>query len=273
MAGFQLARKIALQFFVIAGSVLFIFSVDQVAAEQVTVATASNFILPMKAIAESFERDSDHKLTLVFGSSGKIYSQIKNGAPFDVFLSADQDKAIALENESLTETNSRFTYAEGVLALWGPRVDASNSPLKITSVFDVLKAGNFNRLAMANPKLAPYGVAASQALSALGLFDAVSSKIIRGENISQAYQFVSTGNAELGFVALSQLKSNPELDSKTYWLVPKNLHAPILQDAVVLKRAEGNAAVASFIRHLKTEDTRRLIEGFGYLLPAREVSR
>lgn len=258
--------------YIAAWPLLFAFGANQAAAGQATIAVASNFMQPMKALAKSFEFDTGDKLTLVFGSSGKILAQIKNGAPFDVFLSADQDKVITLEKTELTVKSSRFTYAIGVLALWVPQLAMPDSTVEPTSALEVLKEGQFSRLAIANPKLAPYGAAASQTLHSLGLINATSAKIVKGENISQAYQFVSTGNADLGFVAYSQLKSHSNLSTGTYWLVPPDLHDPILQDAVVLKMAEANVTAKKFIRFLKSEPARSLIQRFGYQLPeAKEI--
>lgn len=227
-------------------------------AGEVQVAVAANFAAPMKRIAADFERATGHKAQIAFGATGKFYAQIRNGAPFEVFLAADDATPARLESEDLVVAGSRFTYATGTLVLWSPRpgfVDAEGA---------VLRQGRFNKLAIANPKLAPYGAAAVETLTRLKLLDAVEPKFVQGENIAQTYQFVASGNAELGFVALSQVMQGGRLQTGSAWTVPAELHAPIRQDAVLLKRGERNPAAAALLDYLKLPAVKALIRGFGY---------
>ena len=213
-------------------------------AGQAHVAVASNFAIPMKVLAAQFEQTTGHTLTLSSGATGKFYAQIKNGAPFDVLLAADDETPARLMREG--DAVQRQTYAIGRLVLWSARpdfIDASDA---------VLRQNRFARLAIANPKLAPYGAAAVEALAKLKLTDNVQGKLVIGENIAQAYQFVASGNAELGFVALSQVMQDGKLTSGSAWLVPTSLHSPIRQDAVLLKRGENNAAARALFDFLKT---------------------
>ncbi len=227
-------------------------------AEDVNVAVAANFTAPMNAIAAEFAKDTGHKALLSFGSSGKFYAQIKNGAPFQMLLSADDEKPAKLEQEGLTVPGSRFTYAIGTLVLWSAKsgfVDDKGA---------VLKAGQFNKLALANPKLAPYGAAAMEALTALGIKSALEPKFVLGENIAQTWQFVSTGNAELGFVALSQVMKDGKITSGSAWVVPGKLHTPIRQDAVILASGKGNAAAEALSKYLKGDKAKAIIRSYGY---------
>ncbi|MDP2832870.1 MAG: molybdate ABC transporter substrate-binding protein [Pseudomonadota bacterium] len=230
-------------------------------AGQVNVAVASNFSAPMKAIAAEFARDTGHQARPSFGSSGKFYAQIRNGAPFQVFLSADDETPSRLEREGLTVPGSRFTYAVGTLALWSPQtgyVDAQG---------EVLRHGRFNKLAIANPKLAPYGAAAVEVLDHMGLHNALTAKWVQGENIAQAWQFVSTGNAELGFVALSQIMKDGKITTGSTWIIPSRLHSPIHQDAVLLPSGKGNPAAEALMQYLKGGKARAIIKSYGYELP------
>jgi len=239
-------------------TLLVVFAGAPLGAAEVQVAVAANFTAPMQAIAAAFEQDTGHKARLSFGSSGKFFAQIKHGAPFQVFLSADDTKPAKLEREGMTVPGSRFTYAVGTLVLW------SAQPGLVDAEAAVLGKGGFKHLALANPKLAPYGAAAMQTLETLGLTDRVGSKIVQGENIAQTYQFVATGNAELGFVALSQVMSDGKLGSGSAWIVPASLHTPIRQDAVILARGEGNPAATALLRYLKGEKAVAVIESYGY---------
>ncbi|MDP2431205.1 MAG: molybdate ABC transporter substrate-binding protein [Pseudomonadota bacterium] len=230
-------------------------------AEQVNVAVASNFSAPMNAIAAEFARDTGHQARPSFGSSGKFYAQIRNGAPFQAFLSADDETPSRLEREGLTVPGSRFTYAIGTLALWSPQtgyVDAQG---------EVLRHGRFNKLAIANPKLAPYGAAAVEVLDHMGLHNALTAKLVRGENIAQTWQFVSTGNAELGFVALSQIMKDGKITAGSTWVVPSRLHSPILQDTVLLPSGKGNPAAEALMKYLKGDKARAILKSYGYELP------
>ena len=227
-------------------------------AEDVQVAVAANFTAPMQAIAAAFEKDTGHKAQLAFGSSGKFYAQIKNGAPFQVFLSADDEKPARLEQEGLAVAGTRFTYAIGQLALWSAKEGV------VDSKGEVLKKGNYAHLAIANPKLAPYGAAAIEVLKHLGLLETVQPKLVQGENIAQAWQFVASGNAELGFVALSQVTKDGKLTQGSAWIVPASLHAPIRQDAVMLATGKGNPAASALMAYLKSDTAKTIIRSFGY---------
>lgn len=226
--------------------------------EQTTIAVASNFAAPMKRIVTEFEQRSGHRVVLAFGSSGKFFAQIHHGAPFDAFFSADQTKPARLVADGLADGRSRFTYAEGRLVLW------SRSHQLVDGEGTVLKTGRFNRLAIANPKLAPYGAAAVEVLQNLELEKATRTRWVQGENIAQAYQFVATGNADLGLVALSQVVRDGEISSGSAWVVPANLYRPIRQDAVILKRARDNPALTAFWSFIRKPEMQAIIESFGY---------
>mgnify|MGYP000626768216 FL=1 len=232
-----------------------------VCAAEVQVAVAANFTAPMQKIAAEFEKDTGHKAVLSFGATGKFYAQITNGAPFEVLLSADDETPAKLEKEQTGVAGSRFTYAIGKLVLW------SAKPGYVDSKGEVLKKGDFARLSIANPKTAPYGQAAMEALDKLKLLPALQPKIVQGENISQAHQFVATGNAELGFVALSQVYVDGKLTSGSMWQVPGTLYSPIRQDAVVLNKGAGKPAVQALMTYLKSAKARAVIHSYGYDLP------
>lgn len=227
-------------------------------AAEVNVAVAANFTAPMQKIAAAFEQDTGHKAILSFGSSGKFFAQIKNGAPFQVLLSADDQTPARLEREGQGVLGTRFTYAIGKLVLW------SRQPALVDDKGDVLRTGRFNRVAVADPKLAPYGAAAVQVLSGLGLMSSLAPKFVQGENIAQTYQFVATGNAEIGFVALSQVFADGKLTQGSAWMIPAKLHAPIRQDAVLLGPGKDNAAAAALMAYLRSDKVRAVIRSFGY---------
>jgi molybdate transport system substrate-binding protein len=227
-------------------------------AGQVSVAVASNFTAPMQRIAAEFEKDTGHKAVLAFGATGKFHAQIGNGAPFEVLLAADDSTPAALENERLAQPGTRFTYAVGRLVLWSAREGVVDADGK------VLARGGFAHLAIANPKTAPYGAAAVEVLTALKLLDGLQPKLVQGENIAQAYQFVSTGNAQLGFVALSQVLRDGRLSSGSGWIVPASLHAPIRQDAVILAKGAANPAARALADYLKSAKARDIIRSYGY---------
>lgn len=229
-----------------------------VQAENVNVAVAANFTAPMNAIAAEFARDTGHQALLSFGSSGKFYAQIKNGAPFQMFLSADDEKPALLEKEGMAMAGSRFTYAIGTLVLWSAKPDF------VDDKGAVLKGGQFNKLALANPKLAPYGAAAMEVVTSMGLMSSLEPKFVQGENIAQTWQFVSTGNAELGFVALSQVMKDGRVASGSAWIVPGTMHTPIRQDAVILSSGKGNAAAVALMKYLKGDKARAIIRAYGY---------
>nr|WP_082876688.1 molybdate ABC transporter substrate-binding protein [Hydrogenophaga crassostreae] len=227
-------------------------------AETVQVAVAANFAEPIKAIADEWQRASGHTLNATVGATGKLYAQIRNGAPFDVFLAANAQVPETLEAEGLAQPGSRFTYARGQLVLWSAnarRVDAQG---------DVLRRADLGKLAYANPKTAPYGAAAVQLMAALGLTEALTPKLVQGESIGQTYAFVFTGNADVGFVALSQIFKNGQLKSGSMWRPPGNLYAPIEQDAVLLKRGANNPAARAFMQWLKSPEGQTLIRTYGY---------
>jgi molybdate transport system substrate-binding protein len=232
--------------------------IAEVQAAEVTVAVAANFTAPMNAIAVEFERETGHQAKPSFGSSGKFYAQIKNGAPFQIFLSADDETPARLDQEGATIPGSRFTYAIGTLVLW------SSTPNVVDASGEILRRGNFAKLAIANPKLAPYGRAAQEVLTGLGLLDAVSGKFVTGENIGQTHQFVASGNAELGFVALSQVMKDGQLTGGSGWIVPDTLHMPIRQDAVILSAGKNNPAATALMAYLKSDKARAIIRAYGY---------
>lgn len=230
-------------------------------ADEVKVAVAANFTAPMQAIAAEFEKATGHKLVASFGATGQFYAQIKHGAPFDVLLAADDTTPARLEREGATVPGSRFTYAIGSLVLWS--ADAGY----LDGTDAALKAGQFKHLSIANPKAAPYGLAATQVLAKLGLSEAVKAKLVEGQNITQAHQFVSTGNAELGFVALSQVYKDGKVSSGSAWIVPDTMYDPIKQDAVILEQGANNPAATALVEYLQGAEATRVIESFGYKLP------
>ncbi|TKK27353.1 molybdate ABC transporter substrate-binding protein [Pseudomonas sp. CFBP13528] len=239
---------------------LAIFALGSAQADEVQVAVAANFTAPIQAIAADFKKDTGHTLVAAYGATGQFYTQIKNGAPFQVFLSADDTTPQKLEAEGETVKGSRFTYAVGTLALWSAKdgyVDAQG---------EVLKRNAFKHLSIANPKTAPYGLAATQVLAREGLTDQVRDKIVEGQNITQAYQFVSTGNAELGFVALSQIYKDGKVSSGSAWVVPSSLHDPIKQDAVILAKGKDSAAAKALVDYLKGPKAAAVIKSYGYAL-------
>ena len=229
-------------------------------AAEVTVAVASNFSAPMQKLAQAFEQETGHKALLSFGSTGNLYAQIRNGAPYQVLLAADDATPRKLEAEGLGVAGSRFTYAIGTLVLW------SKQPGLVDEKGDVLRSGKFERIAMANPKLAPYGAAAVETLTQMGVLQAVRPKVAQGENISQTYQFVATQNAQLGFVALSQVMVDGRVSQGSAWVVPAHLHSPIRQDAILLVKGRDAPAAAALMRFLRSERARALIRTFGYAL-------
>ena len=227
-------------------------------ADVVQVAVAANFTAPARALAEVFARTTGHEAKLSFGATGAFYTQIKSGAPFDVLLAADNERPARLEKEGDTVPGSRFTYATGQLVLW------SAKPGLVDDEGAVLKHGQFGKIAIANPKNAPYGAAAVEAMNKLGLAAALQPKLVTGESIGQTYNFIATGNAELGFVALAQVLDGGKLKSGSMWVVPAQYHAPIIQDAVILKRAANNPAAKAWMELLKTPQSKELIRSYGY---------
>lgn len=224
-------------------------------ADEVSVAVAANFAAPMKRIVAGFERATGHRARVSIGSTGKLYGQIRNGAPFDLLLAADADTPARLEREGDAVAGTRYTYAVGQLALWSRAVDLVDDKGR------VLASDGFRHLAIADPKLAPYGRAAMETLASLGLADRVKARIVTAESVGQAYQFVASGNAEIGFVALSQLAGGLP---GSVWRVPAALHRPLRQDLVILARGERSLAARSLAAYLRSDEARDIIRGFGY---------
>ena len=229
-------------------------------AGEVTVAIAANFTAPMQQIAKAFEQDTGHKAQLAFGATGKFYAQIKNGAPFAVLLAADDETPERLEKEGLAVTGTRFTYATGRLALW------SKQPNLVDDKGEVLRSNRFNKIAIADPKLAPYGMAAMEVIHKLGVQANVVPKLVQGESIGQTYQFVSTENAQLGFVALSQISIDGRITQGSAWVVPQHLHTPLKQDVVLLNAGKDNAAAQALLKYLQSDTAKTIIKSYGYAL-------
>lgn len=227
-------------------------------AAEVKVAVAANFAEPAKAIAARFKARTGHDATLSFGSSGQFFTQIANGAPYGVFLSADRERPERAEAQGLAAPGSRFTYAVGRLVLY------SKAPGFVDPRGDVLRQGRFEKIAIADPKTAPYGLAAMQTMRSLGLEGRLKGRLVQGASITQAYQFVDTGAAEIGFVALSQVV-NARRGSR--WIVPSRLHAPIEQQAVLLRRGAGNAAARAFVAFLQGSEAKAIVRRYGYEIP------
>lgn len=234
-------------------------------SEEIRVAVASNFAAAMNEIVNEFEQTSGHTVHLSFGSSGKFFAQLKHGAPFHLFFSADQVKPLALEQEGLAVAGSRFTYALGALVLWSRTLELSDKGVNI------LRSGEFNKLALANPRLAPYGVAAEEVLTNLQLREITKPKWVQGENIAQTWQFVHSGNAELGFVAMSQIVYQ-ENDVGFVWMVPSNLYNPIRQDAVLLRTGESSRAARELLDFVRSEQAKKIIEAYGYTTITEQTS-
>jgi molybdate transport system substrate-binding protein len=233
-------------------------------ADEVQVAVAANFTAPMQKIAAAFEKETGHKAVLSFGATGKFYAQIRNGAPFGVLLSADDEVPARLVKEGMAVPGSAFTYAIGQLVLWSSQsgvVDAQAAVLH-----EMASGKRSGKIAVADPKLAPYGAAAMQVMDQRGLTDKLRPHFVTGENIGQTFQFVKTGNAALGFVALSQVMVDGSISTGSAWVVPAHLHDPIRQDAVLLKTAQANPAANALLQYLRTDAARTVIRAYGYQL-------
>ena len=233
-------------------------------AGEVSVAVAANFTEAARKIADAFEQSREHHTRLSIGSTGQLYTQITNGAPFEVFLAADAARPEKAEQDGYAMSGSRFTYARGALVLWSPKPD----------LFDDgeawLHRGKYGRIAIANPKTAPYGLAAQQVLQKLGLWDRLGSELARGNSIAQTFQFVATGNADAGFIALSQVIANEAAgngDAGSVWNIPADDYAPIEQQAVLLLKGVNNPVACAFIAFMKSAAAREIISGYGYTLP------
>lgn len=223
-------------------------------AAETNIAVAANFTDAAKEIAAAFKQKTGHQAVLSFGSSGQFYTQITQDAPFQILLSADDERPKKLVDDGLAVADSRFTYAIGKLVLWSKTTDFVKGA-------ETLEAGAFSKLAIANPMAAPYGAAAVESLKALKLYETLQPKIVQGTNITQTFQFIDTGNAELGFIALAQLFGNP---GGSRWLVPQALYTPIRQDAVLLKKGAANEAATAFLSFLKGPEARAIIARYGY---------
>jgi molybdate transport system substrate-binding protein len=239
--------------------VAILFLTTQVIAGELMVAVAANFAPPFREVATEFEKATGHTLQVVSGSSGNFYAQIKNGAPFDVFFSADDERPKLLEDEGLAMAGSRFTYAVGRLVLWSP------DPALVAGE-ETLKTGTFMHLAMANPKTAPYGAAAMQAMQKIGVWEKLQPRVVMGENLGQTMGFIESGNADLGFVALSQAL-DPKLKNKgSRWDVPIHMHEPIKQDMVLLTKGKDNPAARALMEFMGGPKAKAIIERYGYAL-------
>lgn len=248
----MIARRLLLALTVI------LFLAGPAAAAETNVAVAANFTEPAKEIAAAFKAKTGHTAILSFGSSGQFYTQMAHGAPYEVFLSADADRPKRAEQEGLGVAGSRFTYAIGRLVLY------SKTPGVVDGKGAILANGTFNKLSIADPVAAPYGVAAIQTLRKLGVYDRIKPKIVMGSSITQAYQFVQTGAAEVGFLALSQVIDDP---GGSRWLVPAADHTPITQQAILLRTGEANPAAKAFLDFLKSPSARAVIRRYGYEAP------
>jgi molybdate transport system substrate-binding protein len=232
-----------------------IFAAAPAFAGSALVAVAANFTAPAKEIGAAFGKATGDTVEFSFGSTGQLYTQISQGAPFDAFFAADDERPVKAEAEGYAVAGSHFTYAVGKLALW------SAKPGVVDANGEVLKSGGFAKLAIANPKAAPYGAAAVETMKKLGLYETLEPKLVQGNNISQAHQFVATGAAELGFVALSQVNLDP---AGSHWVVPQELYQPIYQDAVLLKPGAANPVASAFLAYLKSPEALAVLEKYGY---------
>lgn len=232
--------------------------VQAAGAATVSVAVAANFTAPMQKIAAAFEADTGHQAVLSFGASGKFYAQITHGAPFHVLLSADEATPARLEREGKAVADTRFTYATGALVLWSAQAGL------VDDQGAVLRSGSFRHIALANPKVAPYGAAAVQVMEKMGLATTLQPRWVLGENIAQTFQFVASGNAQLGFVALSQVMADGRIAQGSAWRVPASLHAPIRQDAALLLPGRDNAAAVALLQYLRGDKARSIMRAHGY---------
>jgi molybdate transport system substrate-binding protein len=242
---------------ILAAVLLGVASAQAAGADSATVAVAANFLAPLEALQRAFEHDGAHKLALVSGSTGQLYAQITTGAPFDVLLAADQETVAKLVADGRGDGSTRFTYALGTLVLF-TRDAAKFAPLGL----DTLRRPDFRWLAIANPELAPYGLAAQQTLQALGLWDTLQARLVRGQSIAQTFALAETRNADLAFVAMSQAIAYG--DPTAYFPVPEELHAPLRQDAVLLARGRENTAAREFLKFLRSAAATKTIAQFGY---------
>ena len=240
---------------------LFTLTLGQVSAAQadeVVVAVAANFLAPLQEISSEFTKETQHTTVITAGATGQLFTQIQNGAPFEVMVSADRKTPKKLVEAKLAVAASQFTYARGKLVLW------SADPALVDAKGDVLKTGHFNHLAIANPKTAPYGQAAVELMAKLGLGAKLQPKLVQGENIAQTKMFIDSGSAELGFVALSQVMENGKIREGSAWQIPGNMHEPIRQDAIVLNSAKDNEAATALMKYLRSPKAHDIIRSYGY---------
>jgi molybdate transport system substrate-binding protein len=231
-----------------------------VRADDVRVAVASNFTAPMELIAEEFAKHTGHKAVLAFGATGKFYAQIKNGAPFEILLAADDTTPSKLEQEGAAVPGSHFTYAIGKLVLWSAR------PGVVDAKGEVLRRGNFQHIALGNPRTAPYGAAAVEVMAKLQVLDTLAPRFVQGENVTQTYQFVASGNAELGFVALSQVIEGGKVTHGSAWIVNPDLYTPLRQQAVLLLPGKGRSGATALMAYLQSARAQAVIASYGYTL-------
>lgn len=256
--GFVHSVRALLAFWLILGSA------TALKADRVTVAVAANFVETLEQLQPLFEKSNDHEMRIVVGSTGKLYAQILNGAPFDVFLSADQERPRLLSEAGLAVPSTQFTYAIGKLILWS--ADPARS---LSDGARVLAAKDYRKLALPNPQLAPYGAAAQQVLEKLGLWQDLQNRIVTGENVGQTFGFVASGNAEIGFVSLSSYLSLGNQKKGVFWAPSPQNYAPIRQDAVILEPSEQNPAARAFMAFLQGRDAEPVLERFGYMVDDR----
>lgn len=238
---------------------------QQLFAGQVNVAVAGNFFKPLKTLATQFESESGHHVAISVAATGKLYAQILHGAPFDLFLAADQKRPASLINKQLAIAGSQFTYAQGQLVLW------SNNTQAVDKQGYCLFSPAIDYLAIANPKVAPYGEQSINVLKNLGAYAQLASKLVQGQNIGQTYQYLSSGSIEMGIIALSQVTDNGQITQGSYWLIPESLYQPIKQDAVLLKHGQHNAAALAFLHYLTTPAALQTIQSFGYKVETNKV--
>jgi molybdate transport system substrate-binding protein len=245
------------------GTVVMLVSSGAALAQTATIAVAANFTKTIEVIGEEFTKETGHKLKFSFGPTGKLFAQIKNGAPFDAFFGADEKRALKTIEDGTGVNGTYFVYAQGQIALYSDKYPVKEQPL------EVLKKAEFRHIAMANPRTAPYGERAQAYVKKMGLYDGLKSKIVNGESIAHAFQYVATGNAPIGFIALSQIvdPQSPIYKKGEYWVVPQADYAPIKQGAVVLKRGQDNAAVKAFMEFVQSPKAIEIIQSYGYSTP------
>lgn len=241
-----------------ATALTFVASISVAHADEVKVAVAANFYKPLQVLAKDYQQTSSDQVELSVGSTGKLYAQIVNGAPFDIFLAADQRRPQKLVQANIAVAQSEFTYAKGRLIFW------SKQPNLIDGSQQYLKTAKFHKLAIANPKAAPYGAASVETLKKLGLYNKLKDKIVYGQNIAQTYSYVSYGNVKQGFVALSQVYRNGKMVAGSGWIVPNHYYHAIRQDAVLLTKSADNQAAKKFLAYLQSPKAKQIIHSFGY---------